>query len=148
MGGGRRGLLYARNYNRALLIPVPLTVGNDELNSTDDLHTFQWLNEFGEGTAIIHPNTRRTVISEHPTSRTLLPWTLVICVEDHAQSRPNYLLHSLGCSYAGFKNIYMPSGNVLVLKRDHEVCSDILDVNPDDVQTITDIIIRYYFSCH
>ncbi|KAG1846003.1 hypothetical protein C8R48DRAFT_678016 [Suillus tomentosus] len=144
MSGGRRAALYARECDRALLVPVPLTIGVDELESTDDLHTFQWLNEFGDQAAVIHPNATRTIISRHPVSRANLPWTLIVCVEDHHDSRPNYLLHTLGVRFAGFENVYMPNGNVLVLKRSERNDREVLDVNPGDLELITEVIMNAY----
>ncbi|KAG1898538.1 uncharacterized protein F5891DRAFT_981698 [Suillus fuscotomentosus] len=146
ISGGRRAILYLRECDRALLVPAPLTIGVDELESTSDLHTFQWLNEFGEQAAIIRPDVTRTAISRHPKSRAKLPWTLIVCVEDHHDSRPNYLLHTLGVPFAGFENVYMPNGNVLVLKRSEINCKDILDVNPSDLGLITDVIVNAYIK--
>ncbi|KAG2130951.1 uncharacterized protein EDB93DRAFT_1108244 [Suillus bovinus] len=40
MSGGRQAALFARDCDRALLVPVPLMVRIDELETTDDLHTF------------------------------------------------------------------------------------------------------------
>lgn len=142
LGGGRRGVLYATNCGCPILVPVMLMIEMHELTTTDHLFTEPWVNEFGRDAVMMQPAMCRNVFTTHPQNQTPLPFRLVVCHENHTQSRKNYLLSALGNNIAGFGKIFMPYGNILVLKTRIDNPEEVMDVNPSDMELITNIVLR------
>ncbi|KAG1894297.1 uncharacterized protein F5891DRAFT_1195433 [Suillus fuscotomentosus] len=127
LGGGHRGVLYATSCGCPILVPVTLMIEMHELMKTDHLFTEPWVNEFGRD-----------------ANQTPLPFRLVVCHENHTQSRKNYLLSALGNDIAGFGKIFMPYGNILVLKMQADNPGEVMDVNPSDMELIMNIVLSMY----
>jgi hypothetical protein len=117
-------------------------IGIDEMKSTDDLYTSQWVNEYGrEIPGIIQPMRNRRTIHNHPKNRLELPWTLVICIESEHISVHNNLLPLLKDRTGPRYLPNAPKGNILVLKQSKTLPINVLDVNPTDVALITEVIL-------
>ncbi|KAG1795862.1 hypothetical protein EV424DRAFT_1353359 [Suillus variegatus] len=141
LGGGRRGVLYATSHGCPILIPIPLMIDTHELTTTDHLFTEPWVNEFGRDAIMMQPAVYRNTFTTHPKNQTPLPFRLVVCHENHDRSRKNYLLSALGSDIAGFGNIFVPYGNILVLKTKTDDPTNIIDVNSSDIDLITDVVL-------
>ncbi|KAG2090588.1 uncharacterized protein F5147DRAFT_658108 [Suillus discolor] len=141
--GGWRGVLYARNCQEPHLVPVPLMIGIEEMKSTDDLYTCQWVNEYGRDLpAIIQPRRNRLTIQNHPHSKCALPWTLEICTESKTTSLHNNLLALLAQNGQIHPLLEKaPIGNILVLKQGKTDANEVQDVNRADIAQITDVIV-------
>jgi hypothetical protein len=117
-------------------------IGVNEMTTTDHLYTHPWVNEFGRDAAVVHPRMFRNTFSTHPAKKTPLPFTLVVCHENHSASRKNYLLSSLGSGAVAHGDILTTYGNILVIKRRSGNPREVMDVNPADVDLITEVLLR------
>lgn len=135
-------MLYATSCDKPHLVPIFLICGTYQLKTTDHLFTQPWINEFGREATMMRPNMFRNSFSKHPINDAPLPFNLTICHENGAECAKNFLLASLVGDDAGKDNIFMPFGNILVMKTCAARPGEVIDVNPDDEKLITDIILR------
>lgn len=118
-------------------------IDTHELTTTDHLFTEPWVNEFGRDAIMMQPAVYRNTFTTHPKNQTPLPFRLVVCHENHDRSRKNYLLSALGSDIARFGNIFVPYGNILVLKTKTDDPTNIIDVNSSDIDLIMDVVLRW-----
>jgi hypothetical protein len=112
------------------------------MTTTDHLYTHPWVNEFRQDAAVAHPRMFRNMFSTHPHPQTPLPFTLVICHENHSASTKIYLLSSLGSGAVVHGDILIPYGNILVIKTRSGDPREVKDVNPAGVDIITEVLLR------
>lgn len=141
--GGRRGVLYGTFCAAPRLVQLPLHVGVNELWSSDDLFASLWLNEFGLDTPVINPKLERTCIHVHPVSGERLPFKLVFCVQYWLHREINYLLTSLADRLDCCEPETEYQGTIIVLKESPDTQGEVLDVNPSDIDLISDVLIRW-----
>lgn len=140
--GGRRGILYGAFCAAPRLIQVPLHLGVDELQTADDLFVSLWLNESGLDTPVISPRVEQTCIHTHPMSEDQLPFKLIFCVQYWLHWEINYLLTLLADGLGTSQPEMEYQGNIVILKESLEKEGEVLDVNPSDIDLISEVLIR------